>query len=91
LIAESRAIQAETEARLARMDANMKSHEAKIEASNKRCFARKDYDRKTMEAPLEEEKPASVDMKPEAAQQEEVTVEDAIVEPVGEQIGRAHV
>jgi outer membrane translocation and assembly module TamA len=79
LRAEPRAIQAETEARLARMDARMKSHEAKIEASNKMFFARKDYDRKMMEAPLEEEKPASVDMKPEAAQQEEVPVEDATV------------
>jgi hypothetical protein len=38
-----------------------------------------------MEAHPEEEKPASVDMKPEAAeQQKEVPVEDATVIPVGE-------
>jgi hypothetical protein len=37
-----------------------------------------------MEAHQEEEKPASLDMKPEAAQQEEVPVEDAEVIPVGE-------
>jgi hypothetical protein len=79
LRAESRAIQARTEATLARMDANMKSHEAKMEASNKEFFARMYYDRKTTEAPLEEEKPALVDTKPEAAQEE-----DAIVIPVGE-------
>jgi hypothetical protein len=42
-------------------------------------FARKDYDRKTTEAPLEEEKLASVDTKPEAAQEE-----DAILIPVRE-------
>jgi hypothetical protein len=61
------------------MDARMNSHEAKIEASNKKFFARNDYYRKTMEAPLEEEKPASVDTKPEAAQEE-----DALLIPVGE-------
>jgi hypothetical protein len=60
------------EARLARMDANMKSREAKIEASHKELFAGMDYDRETMEAPLEEEKLASVDTKPEAAEQGEV-------------------
>jgi hypothetical protein len=64
---------------MARMDARMKSHKAKIVASNRIFFARKDYDRKTTEAPLQEEKPASVDTKPEAAQQEEVPVEDATV------------
>jgi hypothetical protein len=37
-----------------------------------------------MEAHQEEEKPASLDTKPEAAQQEEVPVEDAEVIPVGE-------
>jgi hypothetical protein len=37
-----------------------------------------------MEAHPEEEEPASVDTKPEAAQQEEVPVEDAEVMPVGE-------
>jgi hypothetical protein len=37
-----------------------------------------------MEARPEEEKPAPVDTKPEAAQQEEVPVEDAEVIPVGE-------
>jgi hypothetical protein len=37
-----------------------------------------------MEAHQEEEKPASLDMKPEVAQQEEVPVEDAEVIPVGE-------
>jgi hypothetical protein len=61
------------------MDARMKSHEAKIEASNRKFFVRKDYDQKTTEAPLEEEEPASVDMKPEAAQEE-----DAILIPVRE-------
>jgi hypothetical protein len=35
-----------------------------------------------MEAHLEEEKPASVDTKPEAAQEEEVPIEDATVMPV---------
>jgi hypothetical protein len=70
---------------MARMDARMKSHEAKIEASNRNFFARKDYDRKSTEAYPEEEEPASVDMKPEAAeQQEEVPVEDATVRPVVE-------
>jgi hypothetical protein len=40
---------------------------------------------KEMEAHLEDEKPASVDMKPEAAEhQEEVPVEDATVMPVVE-------
>jgi hypothetical protein len=47
-------------------------------------MARMYYDRETTEAPLEEEKPASVDMKPEATQEENVPVEDAIVAPVGE-------
>jgi hypothetical protein len=35
-----------------------------------------------MEARLDEEKPTSVDRKPEAADEEEVPVQDAIVEPV---------
>jgi hypothetical protein len=37
-----------------------------------------------MEAHPEEEKPASVDMKPEAAEQRQVPVDDAEVMPVGE-------
>jgi hypothetical protein len=37
-----------------------------------------------MEASQEEEKPTSVDMKPDTAQQEEVPVEDATAIPVGE-------
>jgi hypothetical protein len=40
--------------------------------------------REMTEVHLEEEKPASVDTKPEAAQQEEVPVENAKVMPVGE-------
>jgi hypothetical protein len=38
----------------------------------------------TMEALLEEDKPASVDMTPEVAHEQEVPVEDATVMPVGE-------
>jgi hypothetical protein len=43
-----------------------------------------------METRPEEEKPASVDMKPEAAQQEEVPKEDAEVMPVGELRNKRH-
>jgi hypothetical protein len=84
LRAESKAIQAEIEARLARMDANVKSHKAKVEANHKNYMARMYYDPETTEAPLEEEKPPSVDTKPEATHEEDVPVEDAIVIPVGE-------
>jgi hypothetical protein len=38
--------------------------------------------RDTTEACLEEEKPTSVDRKPEAAQKEEVPVENDVVKPV---------
>jgi hypothetical protein len=40
--------------------------------------------REKAEARLEEEDPASVDMKPEVAQDETVPVEDATVMPVGQ-------
>jgi hypothetical protein len=77
--AETRAIQTRTEARLPRMDANMKCYQAKTEASHKEFLARIDANREMTEEPLKEENPASVDTKPEAAQQEEVPVEDVIV------------
>jgi hypothetical protein len=72
-------LRADREDLMARMDARMKFHEAKIEASNRKFFARKHYDWKTTEAPLEEEELASVNTKPEAAQEE-----DAILIPVRE-------
>jgi hypothetical protein len=47
-------------------------------------MARMYYDRETTETPLEEDKLASVDTKPEKTQEENVPVEDAIVAPVRE-------
>lgn len=84
LVGETEAIRAETRAIQARSEANMRSHQAKTEASHKEFLSKMDANREMTEAPLEEEKPASVNTKPEVAQEEEVPVEDAIVIPVGE-------
>jgi hypothetical protein len=54
-----------------------------MEGRHKEFLARMAYDRETTESSLEEEKPASVYTKPEAAQEEDVSVEDAIAIPVG--------
>jgi hypothetical protein len=64
--------------------ASQKDFLARMDASHKKFMARMYYDRDTTEAPLEEEKLASVDTQPEATQEEDVPVEDTIVIPVGE-------
>jgi hypothetical protein len=82
---------------LARMDANMKAWREKADEDMKAwreeirsvLFETTNPRKETMacqemEAHQEEKMPTLVDMKPEAAQQEEVPVEDAEVMPVGE-------
>jgi hypothetical protein len=49
--------------------ASQKDFLARMEASHKKFMARMYYDRETTKAPLEEEKPASVDTQPDATQE----------------------
>jgi hypothetical protein len=93
--ANMKAMQARMDARQARMDA----WQARMDANHEKRMARMDAwltdirnDRKQTMACLEktearlevEDKPASVDMTPEVAHEQEVPVEDAEVTPVGE-------
>jgi hypothetical protein len=80
MAAETRAIQARTKAMRENMGTSHKEMvaEATLERNIETIACQE------IEAHLDEEKPTSVDMKPEAVQQREVPNEDAIVKPVEE-------
>jgi hypothetical protein len=86
--AETEAIQAETEATRARTRA---MRDKRMKANRDACIEDiKDTQeetmacQQTMEARLEEEEPASVDMTPEVSHEQKVPMEDAVVMPVRE-------
>jgi hypothetical protein len=81
----------EMDANQAKVDAEWKAWRKRMDTSHKEIMAeiKPGRDMETMayqemEAHPEEEKPASVDMKPEAAEQQEVPIQDVTVMPVVE-------
>jgi hypothetical protein len=98
LLAKMDAIQEKADANHAKTDINLKEMRYEIKAGQAKMrsiFNAWSSDLKitqeetmafqeTMKARLEEEEPASVEMKPEVAHEQEVPLEDAVVMPVGE-------
>jgi hypothetical protein len=78
------AMREDMKAHQARMDADSKDWREEMEASRNTWRKEMMAYQGTIEARLKEEEPASVDMTPEVAHEQEVPLEDAVVMPVGE-------